>query len=153
MSTISKQECLSLLFELKENGVDTSAQIKSLLLQKSPSIEIIKFINDHRELDIRKFYEKLRHSYNNKHSKLYGNIVRCNEIDGDELICCAGALLQQILLFNKKVESIDFLKQARFNELLSCMKHFYETRDLVQVRKLLNYVKADLKVLEEISTK
>ena len=153
MSTISKQECLSLLFELKENGVDTSAQIKSLLLQKSPSIEIIKFINDHRELDIRKFYEKLRHSYNNKHSKLYGNIVRCNEIDGDELICCAGALLQKILLFNKKVESIDFLKQARFNELLSCMKHFYETRDLVQVRKLLNYVKADLKVLEEISTK
>jgi hypothetical protein len=153
MSTISKQECLNLLFELKNNGVDTSAQIKTLLLQKSPSIEIIKFINDHKELDIRRFYEKLRRSYNDKHSKLYINIVKCNEIDSDELICCAGALLQQILLFNRNAESNDFLTQARFNEILDCLKHYYETKDLIQVRTLLNLVKADLKILEEISIK
>lgn len=153
MSTISKQECLNLLFELKNKGIDSSAQIKKLLLQQEPSIEIIKFINDHKELDIRKFYEKLRHSYNDKHSKLYINIVKCNELDSDELVCCAGALLQQILLFNKKVESNDFLSQARFDEILYCLQQYYETKDLIKIRTLLNLVKADLKVLEEISVK
>ena len=153
MSTISKQECLTLLFELREKGVDVSIPLKELLIQQVPSIEIIKFINDHQELNLRKFYEKLRHSYNDKHSKLYGNIVKCNELDSDEVVCCAGALLQQILLFDKKVDSGEFLTQARFNELLSCLKHYYETKDTIQVRKLLNFVKADLKVLEEISVK
>lgn len=153
MSTISKQECLNLLFELKNKGIDSSAQIKKLLLQQEPSIEIIKFINDHKELDIRKFYEKLRHSYNDKHSKLYINIVKCNELDSDELVCCVGALLQQILLFNKKVESNDFLSQARFDEILYCLQQYYETKDLIKIRTLLNLVKADLKVLEEISVK
>ena len=84
MSTISKQECLNLLFELKDKWIDCNTQIKQLLLLNEPPIETIKFINDHQELDIRKFYEKLRKSYNNKHSKLYINIVKCNELDGGD---------------------------------------------------------------------
>ena len=151
MSTISKQECLSLLFELKNNGVDCSSEIKKLLLLNEPTIETIKFINDHQELDLRKFYEKLRKSYNNKHSKLYINIVKYNELDGNELICCLGALLQQILLFNKTINNTEFLNQARFNEILSCLKNYYSSRDLISCQKLLGLVKADLKVLEEIS--
>lgn len=151
MSTITKQECLNLLFELKDNNIDCTKQIKQLLVMNEPTIDIIKFINDHQELDLRKFYEKLRKSYNNKHSKLYINIVKYNELDGNELICCMGALLQQILLFNKTLNNTEFLRQARFNEILSCLRNYYETRDLISCQKLLGLVKADLKVLEEIS--
>lgn len=151
MSTITKQECLNLLFELKDNGVDCNTEIKKLLITNEPTIEIIKFINDHQELDIRKFYEKLRISYNHKHSKLYRNIVKYDELDGNELICCMGALLQQILLFNKTLSNYEFLKQARFNEILICLEKYYETKDLIPCQKLLGLIKADLKVLEEIS--
>ena len=151
MSTISKQECLNLLFEMRENGIECTSEIKQLIVHNEPTIEIIKFINDHRQLDLRSFYEKLRKSYNNKHSKLYINIVKCNELDGNELVCCLGALLQQILLFNKTLNNTEFLKQARFNEILKCLQNYYSTKDLVMCQKLLNVIKADLKVLEEIS--
>lgn len=151
MSTISKQDCLNLLFELRSKGIDCNAQIKLLLLQTEPTIEIIKFINDHLELNLRKFYEKLRKSYNNKHSKLYINIVKHDELNGSELVCCMGALLQQILLFNKTLNDTSFLTQARFNEILKCLINYYETKDLVQCQKLLSLVKADLKLLEDIS--
>ena len=151
MSTITKQECLNLLFELKDNNVDCTKQIKQLLVMNEPTIDIIKFINDHQELDLRKFYEKLRKSYNNKHSKLYINIVKCNELEASELVCCLGALLQQVLLFNKTLDNTEFLKQARFNEILKCLQNYYDTKDLIPCQKLLNLIKADLKVLEEIS--
>lgn len=151
MSTISKQECLNLLFELKERGVDCDVQIKHLITSTEPSINIIKFINDNQELDLRSFYEKLRKSYNNKKSKLYINIVKYDELDGNELICCLGALLQQILLFNKTLGNNEFLKQARFDEILMCLKNYYESKELIPCQKLLGLIKADLKVLEQIS--
>lgn len=152
MSTISKQECLNLLFELKDKGVDCTAEIKKLIVSTEPTIETIKFINDHQELDIRKFYEKLRKSYNNKHSKLYINIVRYDELESPELLCCVGALLQQILLFNKNLNNTEFLKQARFNEILKCLQAYYETKDLIPCQRLLSLVKSDLKALEYISS-
>ena len=152
MSTISKQECLNLLFELKDKGVDCTTEIKKLLVLNEPTIDTIKFINDHQELDLRKFYEKLRKSYNNKHSKLYINIVKYDELEGNELLCCLGALLQQVLLFNKNLNSSEFLTQARFNEILYCLNQYYNSRNLIPCQKLLGLIKADLKVLEEISS-
>lgn len=150
-SIISKQECLNLLFDLKESGVDCTTQIKQLINSTEPSIEIIQFLTNHQAFDLRKFYEKLRKSYNQKHSKLYINIVKYTELEGTELICCLGALLQQILLFNKTLNNSEFLKQARFNEILMCLKNYYESRDLISCQKLLGLVKADLKLLEDIA--
>jgi hypothetical protein len=80
---ITKTDCLSLLFELKDKGVDCTEQIKHLLVLPEPDIETIKFINDNRELNVRKFYEKLRKSYNQKRSNLYINIVRENRDEVD----------------------------------------------------------------------
>ena len=68
---ITKQDCLILLSE-----IGATDKIKELLAQPTPSVEIIKFINDNRQLDLTRFYEKLRKSYNQKHSKLYINIVK-----------------------------------------------------------------------------
>lgn len=149
--TITKQECLKLLFELKNKGVYCDKEIKKLLTMTSPDIEIIKFINDKMELNLRKFYEKLRKSYNNKKSKLYINIVKNTELPPEEVICCLGALLQQILLFNKTLEKTNFLKEARADEILYCIKQYIESNDIISSQKLLTLVKADLKTLEIIS--
>ena len=68
---ITKNDCYLLLSELNDNGLDTSSAIKDLMSSNSPSLEVIKFINDNRQLGLTLFYEKLRKSYNNKKSKLY----------------------------------------------------------------------------------
>lgn len=150
---ITKTDCLSLLFELKDKGVDCTEQIKHLLVLPEPDIETIKFINDNRELNVRKFYEKLRKSYNQKRSNLYINIVRENrdKVDPKELVITLASLQLQILLFNKTLDDIDFLRNARFDEIGKVLLNYYSTKDIIPCQRLLDLVKSDLKVLEEIS--
>ena len=150
---ITKTDCLSLLFDLKSRGVSCDEQIKRLLTLPDPDIETIKFINDNRELNVRKFYEKLRKSYNQKKSNLYINIVKENreEVDPKELVITLASLQLQILLFNKKLDDVDFLRNARFDEIGKVLLNYYSTRDIIPCQKLLDLVKSDLKVLEEIS--
>ena len=138
------------LYPDKKEEID--ANIKKLLVATSPSLEIIKFINDNKELSLRAFYEKLRKSYNSGNSKLYKNIVNESELEPKELLCCLGALQQQILLYNKFLESdVTFLKHARFGDISKCLLNYYTTGDIVPCQKLLNLFKSDLKLLEEIS--
>lgn len=150
---ITKTDCLSLLFELKDKGINCNEQIKHLLVITEPDIETIKFINDNRELNVRKFYEKLRKSYNQKRSNLYINIVRENrdKVDPKELVITLASLQLQILLFNKTLDDIDFLRNARFDEISKVLLNYYSTRDIIPCQRLLDLVKSDLKVLEEIS--
>jgi hypothetical protein len=150
---ITKTDCLSLLFELKDKGMDCTEQIKHLLVLPEPDIETIKFINENRELNVRKFYEKLRKSYNQKRSNLYINIVRENrdKVDPKELVITLASLQLQILLFNKTLDDIDFLRNARFDEISKVLLNYYSTRDIIPCQRLLDLVKSDLKVLEEIS--
>ena len=153
---ITKNDCLMLLIDLKDLYPDKKeeidANIKKLLVATSPSLEIIKFINDNKELSLRAFYEKLRKSYNSGNSKLYKNIVNESELEPKELLCCLGALQQQILLYNKFLESdVTFLKHARFGDIYKCLLNYYTTGDIVPCQKLLNLFKSDLKLLEEIS--
>lgn len=150
---ITKTDCLSLLFELKDKGINCNEQIKHLLVITEPDIETIKFINDNRELNVRKFYEKLRKSYNQKRSNLYINIVRENrdKVDPKELVITLASLQLQILLFNKTLDDIDFLRNARFDEISKVLLNYYSTKDIIPCQRLLDLVKSDLKVLEEIS--
>ena len=83
---ISKNDCLLMLTKLSDEGIDTSEQVKNLLKESEPFIETIKYINSQRQLDVTRFYEKLRKSYNNKKSKLYINIVKDIENPKDVLI-------------------------------------------------------------------
>lgn len=146
---ITKTDCLTLLFELKDKGIDVTSDIKYLLVHNEPTLEIIKKINDNMELNIRAFYEKLRKSYNNNKSKLYINIVKENSLEPKEILCTLASLQLQILLFNKTLNDPSFLRSVRFNEICDCLKHYYTTSDIIPSQKLLELFKADLKFLEE----
>lgn len=152
---ITKNDCLLLLVELKDNFPDKKAEIdsyiKKLLISPSPSVELIKFINDNKELNLRSFYEKLRKSYNQGNSKLYKNIVNETELEPKELLCCLGALHQQVLLYYKMLDDKSFLNQARFDQISKCLLNYYNTGDIVPCQQLLNLFRIDLKFLEEIS--
>lgn len=149
---ITKKDCLLLLTELQDSGIDCKDYIKNLYKVDSPTVETLKFINDNMQLDVVKFYEKLRKSYNHKKSKLYINIVKENFEEPKDILTTLGSLNLQILLYNKQVEkSTIFLKFVRFEEITKCLYNYAKTGDIIPCIKLLELVKADLKILEYIN--
>ena len=146
---ITKHDCLLLLTELSEEGVDCKDQLVSLVKAGEPTLEILKFINDNRQLDVTGFYDKIRKSYNNKKSKLYINIVKNDFKDPKDILTTLASLNLQILLYNKNVQNSNiFLKHVRFEEINKCLYNYAKTYDLIPCQKLLNLIKIDLKVLE-----
>lgn len=149
---ISKHDCLLLLAELQNEGIDCKEVVKTLLSKEDPTIEVLKFINDNRQLDVTAFYEKLRKSYNNKKSKLYINIVKENFSEPKDILTTLASLNLQILLYNKNVQDSNiFLKHCRFEEINMCLYNYARTYDFIPCQKLLKLIKADLKVLEAIN--
>ena len=140
-----------LLTEQQENGVDVSSMLNTLVKQSEPSVEIIKFINDNRQLDLSRFYDKIRKSYNNKKSKLYINIVKEIE-EPNQVIITLSSMLTQILLFSKEAENKQlFLKHARAQEISLVLFNYFKNYDITNCIKLLKLIKADLKVIEFIN--
>ena len=152
---ITRQDCIILLNELKQSGIDCEDKILELYKNdKSDSIDIniLKFIQSNKSMDVINFYEKLRKSYNNKKSKLYINIVKNDFKDPKDILITLSSLNLQIMLFNRNVQnSVLFLKHCRFEEILRCLHHYSKTFDIIPCQKLLNLIKIDLKVLEEIN--
>lgn len=147
---ITYSDCLILLTDLNNNGIDCKEQIKTLASTNQVSLEILKFINDNRELDLTKFYEKIRKSYNNKKSNLYINIVKGIE-EPDKVLSTLNAYALQIILFAKNVDNINqFYKFARLQDVYQCLYHYSKTFDLIPCMKLLNLIKADIKTLESV---
>lgn len=147
---ITKNDCILLLSDLEERGIDTSTKIKEVVRQTEPSIDIIKYINDNRQLDLSRFYEKVRKSYNNKKSTLYINIVRGIDSPKDVLVTLS-AMLTQILLYAKEVGDREmFLRHARAYDISKVLSNYFQTYDLTNCFKVLRIIKADLKALESI---
>lgn len=147
---ITKNDCILLLSDLEDKGIDASAKLREAIKLTEPSIDIIKFINDNRQLDLSKFYEKIRKSYNNKKSSLYINIVRESD-NPNEILTTLSALLTQILLFARTVEDREmFLRHARAYDISKILSNYFQTFDLTNCIKVLRIIKADLKALESI---
>ena len=150
---ITKRDCILLLSELAERGIDTSSMMNRALRALDVDLAVVKFINEHRQFDANAFYEKLRKSYNNKRSMLYKNIVTCDEVDCTEtVITTLAALNLQILLYMKDVEdSKMFMSHTRVQEINEVLLNYSKTYDLVPCIKVLQVIKADLKAFEYIN--
>lgn len=148
---ITKSDCILLLTELKEHGVDNAEkELFALLKQTEPSVDIVRFINENRELELSKFYNKIRKSYNNKKSNLYINIVKEIE-EPQEVLTTLSAMLTQILLFSKGLKDKQmFLRHSRAEEISLVLTNYFKTYDITNCLKLLKLIKADIKALEVI---
>ncbi len=147
---ISKNDCLLLLADIKNKGIDTTEPLKELLNSNTLPLSVIKFINENRQLDLAAFYEKIRKNYNKKKSSLYINIVKEIE-EPNEVLVTLSAMLTQILLFSKNVENKQmFLKHARANDISKILTLYFTNYDLTNCLKLMRIIKADIKALESI---
>lgn len=150
---ITKRDCILLLSELAERGIDTTSMMNRALKAPEIDLTVVKFINEHRQFDANAFYEKLRKSYNNKRSMLYKNIVTCDEVDCTETVLTTLAALNlQILLYMKDVDdSKMFMSHTRVQEINEVLLNYSKTYDLVPCIKVLQVIKADLKAFEYIN--
>ncbi len=150
---ITRQDCLILLADIKDKGIDTKDILRKAASSPDVSLEVIDFINKNRPFEVSQFYEKLRKSYNKKSSSLYKNIVKSDEVDEPkDLIITLSSLGLQILLFAKQLENQQmFLKQARYEELTACLYAYSKTYDLLPAIKLLRLFKMDLKAFEYLN--
>lgn len=148
---IKKTDCLLLLTELQENGIDVTEQINKLMTTRELPVEVLKFINSHKSLDAVNFYERIRDNYNKKRSNLYINIVGGVK-DPQEVLTTLAALNLQILLYSKHVENkSQFFSHLRATEIIKVLDNYYKTFDLTNCLNLLKLIKADLCVLENIN--
>lgn len=148
---IQKNDLILLLTDLGEKqNIDVSKQIRQILKSNTIDLDVLKFINDNRQLDLAAFYENLRKNYNHKKSVLYINIVKEISEPNDVLVTLS-AMLTQILLFSRKTSDRPlFLKHARAEEISKVLTNYFITWDLRPCIKLLQLIKADLKCLESI---
>lgn len=150
---LKKNDLILLLTQLQESGVDVSSQLKQVIVSSDMSklIEVIKFINDNRQLDVTGFYEQLRKSYNNKRSSLYINLIREEVKDPTDVLVTLSSLNLQILLYAKHLDNPQlFLAHSRAEEITRVLNNYYKTYDLKPVLLLRDLIRSDLKVFESI---
>lgn len=151
---ITKNDVLTLLTEMKNNGVEEANKyFKLTLLKEDISLEALKFINDNRSLEINDFYNMIRKNYNQKKSPLYKNIVKEEYKEPEEVLTTLASLNLQILLFNKNLEENkkqQFLKHSRVQEIVEVLSNYYKTYDLRPCLKLIYLIKSDLKAFESL---
>ena len=148
---ISKSDILLLLTDLEDKGINISKYTSALFKTQELPLDVIKFINDNRQLDVLAFYELLRKNYNKKKSSLYKNIVTETLKDPQDVIVILSALASQLSLFANKLEDNKlFLKHSRVIEITEALNNYYKNYDLIPCLKLLKLIKTDLKAFESI---
>lgn len=146
---ITKNDCLLLLGELSSKGIDTKPYITKVLRNPNVDLEVLKFINENRPLELAQFYEYLRTKYNDKKSKLYKEIVQIDEKQPKDIVVTLSSLLTQILLYSDKIENKQlFLKHSRADEISKVLVKYFQNYDVQLCVSMVNLLKADLKACE-----
>ena len=149
---ITKNDCLLLLSELQDKGLETKPYVMKVLKDNNVNLEVLKFINDNRKLELTEFYNFLRNRYNEKKSKLYKEIVQINEKQPKDIVVTLSSLLTQILLYSNKVENKQlFLRHSRADEISKVLVKYFQDYDVQLCVSMMNLLKADLKACEYIS--
>lgn len=148
---ISKNDLVLILSDMQDSGYDTKEHIKKVITSRDIPIDVIKYINDNREMEVNKFYTHIRKSYNQKKSKLYINIMK--EIDDvNDVLTTLASMNLQILLFSKSVEDKQmFLRHSRAEEISKVLAIYFQNYDLTNCVKLLRLIKADIVAFETLS--
>ena len=149
---ITKNDCLTVLVGLEDKGVNIDKQMKKLVISKDIPIDVLKFILDHKGIEVANFYEMLRNKHNQKKSPLYHNIVK-DITDTDDIITTLACLLVQITLYSNKLENNKeiFQREVRAEEITRVLNDYFSTGDFTSCMSLLRLLKTDLLVLEYIS--
>lgn len=148
---VSRNDLILILTELQEEGIDTTEQMRKVFTSSEFPVDVIRFINENREMDINKFYTHIRKSYNQKKSKLYINIMKEIE-DTNDVLTTLASLNLQIILFSKGVSDRQlFLNHARSEEISKVLALYFQTYDLTNCIKLLRLIKADISAFEYVA--
>lgn len=150
---LKKNDLILLLTQLQEAGLDVSSQLRQVATSSDMAglVDVIKFVNDNRQLDVTGFYEQLRKSYNAKRSSLYINLVREEPKEPADVLVTLASLNLQILLYAKHLEEPQlFLSHSRAEEITRVLNNYYKTYDLRPVLLLRDLIRSDLKVFESI---
>jgi hypothetical protein len=125
--------------------------MRKLVVSKEIPLEVLKFISQHRGIEVANFYEMLRKKHNQKKSPLYLNIVK--EVSTlDDVITTLVCLLTQITLYSNKLDNKDsFLKEVRAEEITRVLNEYFKEGTYDTCIALLKIIKSDLLVLEYIA--
>ena len=147
---LTKNDLVFLLGEIGGDDQKISDMASRVLTSETIPLDVLKFINDNRPLDVTQFYERMRKNYNNKKSDLYKNIVK--DIDEpQEVLTTLGAFVLQTILYSKHVEDKTlFFKHCRLEEATRVLHDYSKTYDISSSLTLLRIIKADLKAFESI---
>jgi hypothetical protein len=123
---ITKNDCMSILIKLEDRGVNIDNYMRKLVVSKEIPLEVLKFISQHRGIEVADFYEMLRKKHNQKKSPLYLNIVK--EVSTlDDVITTLVCLLTQITLYSNKLDNKDsFLKEVRAEEITRVLNEYFK---------------------------
>jgi hypothetical protein len=148
---ITKNDCMSILIKLEDRGVNIDNYMRKLVVSKEIPLEVLKFISQHRGIEVANFYEMLRKKHNQKKSQLYLNIVK--EVSTlDDVITTLVCLLTQITLYSNKLDNKDsFLKEVRAEEITRVLNEYFKEGTYDTCIALLKIIKSDLLVLEYIA--
>ena len=151
---LQNNDLVLLLTELEAEG-DTEASkfIYNIVGQSTVSLDALKYINNHRHLDVVDFYEGLRKSYNNKKSKLYKNLLK-DELSVNDSLATLHSFALQLFLYSKKLEDSNklmFYKHIRAEEITRVLNDYYKTYNISSIFKMMRLLRADL-VAFEVST-
>lgn len=149
---LNKSDLILILTELaEEKNINTTEMISQVVTAKKIPLDILTFINNTRELDVTRFYNHIRKSYNQKKSKLYINIMK--EIsDVNTVLTTLASLNLQILLFGSKLDNKQlFYKHSRAEDITKVLTLYYQNYDLTNCLKLLRLIKADILAFETVN--
>ena len=122
----NKQQCYKLLFDMRNQGINVMQQLTELSNSVNVPDNVIKFINEHRSLDITRFYEELRKENNKKGSKLYKEIVD-EAKDPIKRIKAISSYITKGIIAAEKFEIVDkpsFYKAIRLDECVKALNEY-----------------------------
>lgn len=147
---LQKTDVILLLTDLQEQGIDVKDQLNKTIVSPTVQLDVLKFINDHRSLDVTEFYKHIRKSYNNKRSDLYVNIMKEVE-DPQELLTTLASFSLQSILYSKNVSNKQmFLRHARLEDVEKCLLDYAQTYSLINCQNLISLLRADIKAVEAL---